>query len=125
MSDPVNTSKTNCLLNIRDLYIEGYQEEEWRQIVKGVSLHVNRGEVLGLIGESGAGKSTIGIATMGYTRAGCRIKSGSILFEGNELFGADDETLRKMRGDMFVWQFFRWEEAFRISHHQKIEKHFV
>lgn len=98
MSDPVNTSKTNCLLNIRDLYIEGYQEEEWRQIVKGVSLHVNRGEVLGLIGESGAGKSTIGIATMGYTRAGCRIKSGSILFEGNELFGADDETLRKMRG---------------------------
>ena len=65
MSDPVYTSKTNCLLNIRDLYIEGYQEEEWRQIVKGVSLHVNRGEVLGLIGESGAGKSTIGIATMG------------------------------------------------------------
>ena len=98
MSDPVYTSKTNCLLNIRDLYIEGYQEEEWRQIVKGVSLHVNRGEVLGLIGESGAGKSTIGIATMGYTRAGCRIKSGSILFKGNELFGADDETLRKMRG---------------------------
>ena len=98
MSDPVYTSKTNCLLSIRDLYIEGYQEEEWRQIVKGVSLHVNRGEVLGLIGESGAGKSTIGIAAMGYTRAGCRIKSGSILFEGNELFGADDETLRQMRG---------------------------
>ena len=98
MSDPVYTSKTNCLLSIRDLYIDGYQEEEWRQIVKGVSLHVNRGEVLGLIGESGAGKSTIGIAAMGYTRAGCRIKSGSILFEGNELFGADDETLRQMRG---------------------------
>mgnify|MGYP001401009398 FL=1 len=98
MSDQVYTSKTNCLLNIRDLYIEGYQEEEWRQIVKGVSLHVDRGEVLGLIGESGAGKSTIGIAAMGYTRAGCRIKSGSILFEGNELFGADDETLRQMRG---------------------------
>ena len=98
MSDPVYTSKTNCLLSIRDLYIEGYQEEEWRQIVKGVSLHVNRGEVLGLIGESGAGKSTIGIAAMGYTRAGCRMKSGSILFEGNELFGADDETLRQMRG---------------------------
>jgi len=124
MSDPVYTSKTNCLLNIRDLYIEGYQEEEWRQIVKGVSLHVNRGEVLGLIGESGAGKSTIGIAAMGYTRAGCRIKSGSILFEGNELFGADDETLRQMRGPRISYVAQSAAASFNPAHkltHQFVE----
>ena len=124
MSDPVYTSKTNCLLSIRDLYIDGYQEEEWRQIVKGVSLHVNRGEVLGLIGESGAGKSTIGIAAMGYTRAGCRIKSGSILFEGNELFGADDETLRQMRGPRISYVAQSAAASFNPAHkltHQFVE----
>jgi len=124
MSDSVYTSKTNCLLKISDLYIEGYQEEEWRKIVKGVSLHVNRGEVLGLIGESGAGKSTIGIAAMGYTKAGCRIKSGSILFDDNELFGADDETLRQMRGPRISYVAQSAAASFNPAHklmHQFVE----
>ena len=124
MSDSVYTSKTNCLLKISDLYIEGYQEEEWRKIVKGVSLYVNRGEVLGLIGESGAGKSTIGIAAMGYTKAGCRIKSGSILFDDNELFGADDETLRQMRGPRISYVAQSAAASFNPAHklmHQFVE----
>ncbi len=124
MSDSVYTPKTNCLLKISDLYIEGYQEEEWRKIVNGVSLHVNRGEVLGLIGESGAGKSTIGIAAMGYTRAGCRIKSGSILFDDNELFGADDETLRQMRGPRISYVAQSAAASFNPAHkltHQFVE----
>ena len=98
MSSTMKKNESKLLLNVRDLCIEGYNNEKWQQIVNGVSLYVNRGEVLGLIGESGAGKTTIGIASMGYTKAGCRIKSGSIVFKGNELFGADDETLRKLRG---------------------------
>ena len=53
------------LLVIKNLVIEGFQEEQWNEIVQGVSLSINRGEVLGLIGESGAGKSTIGIARHG------------------------------------------------------------
>ena len=86
------------LLTISDLRIEGYQEEQWNEIVKGVSLELNRGEVLGLIGESGAGKSTIGIAAMGYARPGCRITGGSINFDGKELTTASPEELREMRG---------------------------
>ncbi len=86
------------ILKIENLFIEGYYEEQWNTIVDNVSLNLKRGEVLGLIGESGAGKSTIGLAAMGYARQGCRLASGSIKLEGQELMGADDETLRALRG---------------------------
>jgi peptide/nickel transport system ATP-binding protein len=86
------------LLEINNLYIEGYYEEDWHTIVEDISLTLKPGEVLGLIGESGAGKSTIGLAAMGYTRQGCRLASGSIRFKGVELMNGTEETLRSLRG---------------------------
>lgn len=86
------------LLEIRSLHIEGISEDKWLPIIKGIDLSLGRGEVLGLIGESGAGKSTLGIASMAFTRMGCRIKSGSIMFDGQELVGASKEVLRSIRG---------------------------
>jgi peptide/nickel transport system ATP-binding protein len=86
------------ILRMTNLKIEGFSDEQWMPIVKGVDVSLNKGEVLGLIGESGAGKSTIGLASMAYTRMGCRITGDSILFDGMELFGADEEELRKIRG---------------------------
>jgi len=86
------------LLSIKNLKIEGLTGEKWVEIVNGVDVALDRGEVLGLIGESGAGKSTIGLASMGYTRQGCRIASGSIVFDGMELFGASKAIKRKIRG---------------------------
>ncbi len=86
------------LLTMENLVIEGFQEERWGDIVRNVNVHVDRGEVLGLIGESGAGKSTIGIASMAYCRAGCRIVSGSIKFGDLELTTASDEQMRSIRG---------------------------
>jgi peptide/nickel transport system ATP-binding protein len=86
------------LLEMKDIWIEGFSDEKWRPIINGLSLTLEKGEVLGLIGESGAGKSTLGLASMAYTRQGCRISSGSILFDGMELFGAPAETLRKIKG---------------------------
>ncbi len=53
------TQDKSVLLNIKNLIIEGYSDEKWVGIVHGVDLTLHRGEVMGLIGESGAGKSTI------------------------------------------------------------------
>lgn len=92
------TASSDLLLDIRGLQIEGRTGGVWHPIVKGVDLTLKRGEILGLIGESGAGKSTLGLAAMGYTKAGCRISSGSIRFDGQELVGASPEALRQLHG---------------------------
>ncbi len=91
------------LLKIKKLVIEGFTDEKWVEIVHGVDLTLNRGEVLGLIGESGAGKSTIGMAAMGYTRQGCRIASGSIVFDGIELVEATSQVKKSVRGTRIAY----------------------
>ena len=91
------------LLEIKNLVIEGFSDDKWVRIVHGIDLTLSRGEVLGLIGESGAGKSTIGLAAMGYTRQGCRIASGSIVFDGMQLFDAADDVKRKIRGNRIAY----------------------
>jgi peptide/nickel transport system ATP-binding protein len=91
------------LLTIRDLTIACTLHppgEPARQVtlVDGVSLTLEKGRVLGLIGESGAGKSTIGLAAMGYGRGGVRLTGGTITLAGTELRGATAATLRHVRG---------------------------
>src|ERR1700758_2222525 len=88
----------DLLLEIKGLRIEGQSEDVWQEIVKGVDLTLRRGEVLGLIGESGAGKSTIGLAAMGYARPGCRIVAGTISFEGVDLAKLSYAEKRKIWG---------------------------
>ena len=104
------------LLEIKDLEIEGFIEDRWQPIVNGINLNLKKGEVLGLIGESGAGKSTIGLAAMGYTRQGCRIASGSIKLDNTELFEASPEYLRSIRGTTISYVAQSAAASFNPSH---------
>jgi peptide/nickel transport system ATP-binding protein len=97
-------SKADVLLKIRNLKIQGYSDEHWVDIIKGVDLTLHRGEVMGLIGESGAGKSTIGAAAMGYARDGTRIsEDSSIEFDGMELTTATEGERRGLRGKRIAY----------------------
>ena len=69
-----------------------------RQVVHGANLNINKGEVVGLIGESGSGKTQTAFSILGLLPVGGRIVSGSILFEGEELVGADKKKYDKVRG---------------------------
>jgi peptide/nickel transport system ATP-binding protein len=103
MADPVNKAKPDPLLDIRNLRIEATvyppgEPPKTITLVHGVSLTLNRGKVLGLIGESGAGKSTIGLSSMGYGRGGVRITGGEVIINGRDILRGGKSGLRKLRG---------------------------
>ena len=112
----------DVLLEIRDLEIQGYADEQWIDIIKGVDLTLHRGEVLGLIGESGAGKSTIGAAAMGYARDGTRISGGTIEFDGMELTTATKSEKRALRGSRIAYVAQSAAASFNPAH-RLIDQH--
>ena len=121
MSTQTDTAKKgDILLEMRGLRIEGRVGEEWNEIVHGTDVTLRKGEVLGLIGESGAGKSTIGLAAMGFARDGCRISGGTIMFKDGEkdldLAKASDEELRKLRGSRIAYVAQSAAAAFNPAH---------
>lgn len=68
------------------------------EIVHGVNFDVEAGKVLGLIGESGAGKSTIGLAAMAYGRGGVELTGGSVMVNGRDVLQAKPSDVRRLRG---------------------------
>lgn len=95
--------KDGPLLDIRNLRIEATVYPPGEQprnvvLVDDVSLKLERGKVLGLIGESGAGKSTIGLSSMGFGRGGVRITGGEILLNGRDIRKGNAGDARRLRG---------------------------
>ncbi len=103
MNEHAKGKKGDILLEMKDIVIDGYSDDRWHEIVKGVDLTLRRGEVMGLIGESGAGKSTLGLASMGFARPGCRLTSGTIIFDGIDLMKASEDEKRALRGSRIAY----------------------
>ncbi len=116
MKSDTQRVKGEALLEIRGLKIEGNSDGVWHPIVKGVDLTLKRGEVLGLIGESGAGKSTIGLAAMGFARPGCRIVDGTIMFDGIDLRAASEAEKRHLWGARIAYVAQSAAAAFNPAH---------
>ena len=86
------------LLSIKHLRTEFDTRNGLLPAVADVSIELARGQVLGLVGESGSGKSVTGFSILGLVDLPGRIASGSVVFDGQELVGCDQESLRKLRG---------------------------
>jgi peptide/nickel transport system ATP-binding protein len=96
-------ARDETLLDIRNLRIEAKvyppgEDPKTITLVHEVSLTLKRGKVLGLIGESGAGKSTIGLSSMAYGRGGVRITGGEVLLNGRDILKAGKGGIRALRG---------------------------
>ncbi|CUA95578.1 ABC transporter ATP-binding protein [Pannonibacter indicus] len=86
------------LLSISGMRVEYPQPLGTFVAVQNVSLKVGRGEIVGIVGESGAGKSTIGSAVMGLLEAPGRVTAGEIRFDGEAIDPASEKTMRHLRG---------------------------
>jgi len=87
------------LLSVRDLRVGFVTEGGRLQAVDGVSFELAPGEVLAIVGESGSGKSVTAQTLIGLTRSPNSRIEGSVRLRGSELIDADDEALRKVRGE--------------------------
>jgi peptide/nickel transport system ATP-binding protein len=101
VSSPAVESKTRTssevLDELRQLSVEYGIGDRIVRAVDGVDLTIHRGEILGIAGESGCGKTTLGNAVMQILRPPARIAGGQILFDGVDVTGKNREQLRKFR----------------------------
>lgn len=87
------------ILDVQDLKAYYYTKKKTIAAVDGVSFQLRKGEVLGIVGESGCGKSTVARALVGlYNRNHTYIPSGSVMFEGKDLTKLSHNQLRSIRG---------------------------
>ncbi len=86
------------IIEARDVTIEFHTRTATVPAVRGVSFRLRRGEIFGLVGESGCGKSTMAYATMGYVAANGRFTGGQILYKGRDLIRTRRDALRGIWG---------------------------
>ena len=87
------------LLEVKQLQTHFPTRSGLVRAVDGVSFHLDRGELLGLVGESGCGKSITALSIMRLIAPPGRVVGGEILFDGNDLLKLSDAAMREMRGD--------------------------
>lgn len=87
------------LLEVRDLRTSFKTRDGMVRAVTGVDFSVRRGEIVGLVGESGCGKSVTSLSILGLINPPGRIEGGEVLFDGEDLLKLPEKRLRSIRGD--------------------------
>jgi oligopeptide/dipeptide ABC transporter ATP-binding protein len=93
------TAISNPVLEIRGLETHFFTRDGVVKAVDGVDLTVGRGEILGLVGESGCGKSVTSMSVLRLIQNPGEIVDGTILFHGEDLLGLSEKKMRSIRGD--------------------------
>lgn len=94
----VPTARAETLLEVRDLTTEFYSDTGVVRAVDGVSFEIGRAEVLGIVGESGCGKSATSLSILRILPANGRIVSGSVRIDGTDLVTLSESRMREIRG---------------------------
>lgn len=92
----------DSLLDVRDLVVTFPTRRSEVRVVDGLSFSLESGEIAGIVGESGAGKSTAVLAMLGLVRHGGTIAGGEVLFGGRDLLSLPREELRHVRGSQIA-----------------------
>ena len=87
------------LLSVRDLRTWFFTDQGVARAVDGVSFHVEEGETLGIVGESGCGKTVSALSILGLQSPARIMEGSSIVFQGDELVGVPEKRLRAIRGN--------------------------
>jgi len=99
----------SLLLEVRDLRTNFYTQDGVVKAVNGVSYTLDEGETLGLVGESGCGKSVSALSIMQLIpQPPGKIVGGRILFQGRDLLTLSDEEMRRVRGKEIAMIFQVW-----------------
>ncbi len=105
-SKDVPAADSDAILALQDLETQFHVKNRIYKAVGGVSLEVHPGECLGIIGESGSGKSVTALSVMGLVASPPGvITGGAVRFQGDDLIGAPYETLRALRGEKVAYIF--------------------
>ena len=125
----------NSLLQIKNLSVEYHTDDDNVYAVNGINLELKKGEALGLVGETGAGKTTVAKSILGILpKVQSKITSGEIFFEGQDMLKFSEKKMQKIRGNKIAMIFqdpmtalnpietvgFQISEA--IHQHNKISK---
>jgi oligopeptide transport system ATP-binding protein len=86
------------LLSVEDLYVQFWTRRGTIHAVNGVSFDIAPGETLGIVGESGCGKSVTALGLLGILPRAGKVVDGSAMFEGRDLVHLSDRQLRRVRG---------------------------
>ena len=93
------------VIEIDNLHISYETRKGDVEAIQGVSFKVREGETVGLVGESGCGKSMIAFGIVNFLGPNGKIVDGSIRFQDNELVGRSQEELKQLRGDRIAMVF--------------------